>query len=250
METAEQKRTRKQFKKPRPKSERSQERKLSSVQQQQQRRRPEIEKGEFVEPPPPQQSPTSPRVVIREATDREDGIKRPSSQKDQLLSSGSMSSSTSREKLIYKHHNDGFINENKRSFESVDFCFFCDTRDPLINQEDTFISAVSSSTSATKSLPPLAPIRRPRSTSDLTISKHKIATISSSTGDLPVSRFKLGLLRQSVEKTGYRLLATEGQMPVYRTVFLCPLCVTKVKEAKSLDINFYLRITENALAYF
>lgn len=58
------------------------------------------------------------------------------------------------------------------------------------------------------------------------------------------------LLCRTLKKTGYKLDKTDGQLPVYRVVFLCPLCQETVKRAKLCDPSFSLRITLQALAYF
>jgi len=102
-----------------------------------------------------------------------------------------VSCSGSREQLIYTKHRDGLLNENKVTFDDVNFCFACDEN----------------------------------------------VTPSS-------------LLYRTLEKTGYKLDKTDGQLPVYRVVFLCPQCQETVKRAKLRDHSFSLRITLQALAYF
>lgn len=180
-------------------------------------------------------------------------LKKSPSNGNDLLSTTSSTSSNSREKLVYTPHKDGFMNENKRSFDTVDFCFLCDKVDPFIVNEPI---ASSSSTpfgqlrSSGSVVEVSSSSKRPRSTSDILYSSRNTATISSSTGDMLPSfrRIRQGQLRQCVERTGFKGLY--GQAPVYRTVFLCPDCVTHVKMTKSLDDDFCIKITKNALTYF
>lgn len=56
-------------------------------------------------------------------------------------------------------------------------------------------------------------------------------------------------LIESRQKTGYKL-DKEGQVPVYRTVFLCVYCMDEVKKKRLLDPSFSLKITSTALSYF
>lgn len=101
------------------------------------------------------------------------------------------SCSNSREQLIYTKHRDGLLNENKRTFDDVNFCFVCD--------ENVILHY---------------------------------------------------LLVKTIEKTGYKLDKTDGQLPVYRVVFLCPQCQETTKRAKLRNPSFSLKITLQALAYF
>lgn len=101
------------------------------------------------------------------------------------------SCSESREQLIYTKHRDGLLNENKQTFEDVDFCFVCE-------------KTVSDGFSLTKTL----------------------------------------------EKTGYKLDKEQGQLPVYRMVFLCVACQETTRLAKLQNPSFSLKITLQALTYF
>lgn len=164
------------------------------------------------------------------------GLKKSHSSNDTATSSshsGINSNSTSREKLVYKPHRDGYMNENRQSFDTVNFCFLCDTVDPLIRLSPEIGKRNSESDS-------LRPKARPRSVS---------ANISSSAASLLLSA-KKGSLKRLVVKTGYKLTSTDGPMPVYRTVFLCPDCLISTTEATQKDNNYSLRISENALSYF
>ncbi len=132
--------------------------------------------------------------------------------------SGARANSThSREKLVYKQHEDGLINENQQSFDDVDFCFRCDSqvRDPSPMR----VSVETGSTAE----------RRPRSQS---------AYEYTTTG-----------LVKSMERTGYKLGA-QGHVPVYRLVFLCALCIEYVKKMRVTEPDMSLKITTKALSYF
>lgn len=101
------------------------------------------------------------------------------------------SCSESREQLLYTKHKDGLLNENKQTFDDVDFCFHCEK-----NVREGF------------------------------------------------------LLSKTLEKTGYKLDKEQGQLPVYRVIFLCPECQEKTQLSKLRDPSFSVKITLQALAYF
>lgn len=152
--------------------------------------------------------------------------------------SPSTSPTGSREKLIYTPFRDGQMNENKQSFDRVNFCFSCDWIDPdikIVVSSHVTLTVGMRSNSLAVSQPNMTTTKRPRSTS---------AILSSSVPTTEVVR-KKGSLKRIVERTGYKLSG-----PVYRVIFLCPKCVNMLNESKLSDCNFYLKISSNALAFF
>jgi hypothetical protein len=234
---------------------------------------PDLSLLEIVDPPPPFTSPTnttttsggsegsvvltSSKGVLITLTRTEDvfitgkiqspgrlgeevnPIESSSSSSDQLPSSSS--TSTSREKLIYKTHRDGFLNENRVPFDDVNFCFVCDTVDPdIMLPKNTSLStiALGQRHSITTSEPLLTQLpKRPRSASAIT-------SASSTAGMILVG--KLGSLKRTIVKTSYKFTGE----PVYRTVFLCPKCLILSNEAREKDKDYSLRISKKALTYF
>ena len=159
---------------------------------------------------------------------------------DQLTTSSS-STSASREKLIYKPHRDGYLNENRLPFDDVNFCFVCDTVDPdIVIGTKTSLSTVAigqrNNNTSSQSLSSKLP-KRPRSASAITSSSITASMILSG---------KLGSLKRTIVKTSYKFTGE----PIYRTVFLCPKCLTVSSEEREKDKEYSLRISERALTYF
>ena len=149
-------------------------------------------------------------------------------------------STNSREKLLLVPHGDegGVLNQNKKPFDDVNFCFVCEKeglaspnekkRKNTVSSDTAPLAANDSSWNTTRTSSPTK--RRPRSTS-------------------AIGNIGRDILHISTEKTGSRM--RDGLfMPVYRQVFLCSLCYEVTREAKRLDMDAVTKITDRARSYF
>lgn len=136
--------------------------------------------------------------------------------------------------LIYTPYEDGLINENKRPFDNVNFCFMCDKE-----FKDIKVSPRRKSVSNSNS-------------SDITT-----ASVSTTTTNTPTTKDNVHL-KKSIEKTGMKT-KQEGDtlcmIPVYRYIFLCQDCeiiVTNSKKESDYDKEKMgnVKITPRAMLYF
>ncbi len=172
---------------------------------------------------------------------------------------------TSRERLTYKSHQDGLIHENTLSFDDVNFCFRCDLTTTTTTVKPTLtmgrrgsIASDSSCSSLNTERKCTNKLLRARSTSVIEnehtdtakeIWNARPTEIKVTRNDEQQQQHDASKLTISIEKTGYKL-QNSVQVPVYRKVFLCGMCLNHVRDAKTLDPNFTLRITASATSYF
>ena len=145
-------------------------------------------------------------------------------------------STNSREKLILVPYGDdgGLLNQNKKPFDDVNFCFVCEKEGLASPIEKRRKNTVTGDTAplvqwgATRASSPAK--RRPRSTS-------------------AIGNIGRDVLHASIEKTGSRM-SSGLFIPVYRQVFLCTPCHDTARTEKKVDANTVIKITARARAYF
>ena len=167
-------------------------------------------------------TPTSPKITVTESEG--DSIARLT-----------RINTNSREKLVYVPYgeNDEYLlNENKKAFDDVNFCFHCEKEG--LSQQPTrrknTLTEPPTNTTWTVTPQSSSKPRRPRSTSS-------IGTVGRD------------ILQSSIEKTGSRMV--KGLfVTIYRQVFLCSSCKETIEKAKEQDSNFVVKISPRAREYF